>query len=323
MAYARSLRSIDSGIEITYLFHRHSRFNSLGIGIDFIALGVKLISVCGQEEVICLSKGYDLVYYVTSDSPGSFSWLQEMACRTLLHQVGYQQPDYNSATYFAYTSYWQSLYFTGGTSTTIPYIIEDPVNQISKDEAREELGIPREAIVLGRHGGSDTWNLPFASKVVTEVAKSRRDLFFIFCGTPPFCSEENIRFFPGTHKYAFLESFIGSADAMLHARWEGETFGMACAEFLIRQKPIITWGESRERNHILLADRSAIFFNTPADLTSTLLHLDRQYILHKSGLVPVDHLHNHYSSSKIGTMMHGLLVDSGSIMAPVEIRDIF
>ena len=93
---------------------------------------------------------------------------------------------------------------------------------------------------------------------------------------------------------------------MIHARWEGETFGLACAEFLIRSKPIITWAESRERNHILLADRSSILYNTASDLYSILSNITKEYLLHKSHLVPSSHLSS-YSFHSIKSTLFSLL----------------
>jgi hypothetical protein len=37
---------------------------------------------------------------------------------------------------------------------------------------------------------------------------------------------------------------------MLHARWHGETFGLAVGEFAVLGKPVITFGGSRERAHL-------------------------------------------------------------------------
>ena len=50
--------------------------------------------------------------------------------------------------------------------------------------------------------------------------------------------------------------FFAACDAMLHARSEGETFGLAVAEFSLRNKPVITYdgemhGYSRAHVNIL------------------------------------------------------------------------
>ena len=85
---------------------------------------------------------------------------------------------------------------------------------------------------------------------------------------------------------------------MLHARGEGETFGLACAEFLINRKPIITWGQSRERNHVLIGGQSTIFYNHENDLTSILEYLNHDFINMKKELIPIGHLEM-YSPLKV------------------------
>ena len=52
--------------------------------------------------------------------------------------------------------------------------------------------------------------------------------------------------------------FINSCDAMLHGRSLGESFGIACGEFAIRNKPIFTYNFSRDRAHIDLLKKKII-----------------------------------------------------------------
>ena len=47
------------------------------------------------------------------------------------------------------------------------------------------------------------------------------------------------------HTYSEKEAFYRTCDAMLHARRDGETFGLAVAEFSVRNKPVITKGASK------------------------------------------------------------------------------
>ena len=96
---------------------------------------------------------------------------------------------------------------------------------------RAKLGIPKDAVVLGRHGGLDTWNLDFVNKTILKVLDVRTDLHFIFLNTLKFAQHSHIHFVDGTHDNILVSEYINSCDAMIHARWEGETFGLACAEF--------------------------------------------------------------------------------------------
>ena len=44
--------------------------------------------------------------------------------------------------------------------------------------------------------------------------------------------------------------FVNASDCMIHARARGETFGLAIAEFSIRNKPIIAYSNPPEKAHL-------------------------------------------------------------------------
>ncbi|MEM7202250.1 MAG: hypothetical protein AAF628_18415 [Planctomycetota bacterium] len=137
---------------------------------------------------------------------------------------------------------------------------------------RAELGIPPHAVVLGRHGGPSTFDLPFVHATVSELVKHRDDLWFLMWNTQPFCPPHpRIVHLPPTPDPRFKVRFIDACDAMLHARREGETFGLAVGEFSVRGKPVLTWGGSSDRHHLdVLGDR-AIVYHEVEDLAEQLL----------------------------------------------------
>lgn len=299
--YMLALNTSFSDIKLFYIFLKNDSGNRLGFALHLLQLGVELIPISSYEDLKTIGYSFDFLYHVTSAEPSQLTWLKHSRCRsTFIHQVGYQPPDYSSSDHFAYTSYWQSFYFTNGSAPVLPYIVNPPSRDSipSALSARERFGIPNDALVLGRHGGADTWNLPFASAVVNKAVSERPDLWFIFVGTPRFTSHERVLFLNSITSMQELEYFFSASDSMIHSRWEGETFGMACAEFLIRGKPIITWSESREQNHLFLAGRSAITYNNPSDLYRLFLDLDKKYISHKSSLINTDLL-SKYSSNVV------------------------
>lgn len=110
-----------------------------------------------------------------------------------------------------------------------------------KDDLREELNIPKDAIVFGRYGGYGTFNIPFVHDVIAEFIKLNKNVYFLFMNTKPFHNEHpNIIHVSGSRDIQYKTRFINTCDAMLHARMDGETFGMACGEFAVLKKPIIT-----------------------------------------------------------------------------------
>jgi hypothetical protein len=60
---------------------------------------------------------------------------------------------------------------------------------------------------------------------------------------------------------------------MLHARYIGESFGLACGEFSVLNKPIITWQGSPEKHHIQVLGKTGIYYNSSSDLFNLLITL--------------------------------------------------
>lgn len=301
-AYAKLLRDKN---DVSVFFDQNLVSNNLSIAAEMLRDGINVRPINHRNELE--HQGLDFLYHVTSQGAPNNDWIERISCPVLLHQVGYNRPEFHKNSLFAYTSAWQSAFFTAGTATVLPYLIEPPSEQISQVQARSSLGIPLQATVLGRHGGLDTWNLPFASESVHKVAKQRDDVWFIFVNTPKFCDLPNVRFIPGTSNRLVLENYLSACDAMLHARWEGETFGLACAEFLIRNKPIITWSASREKNHLLLADSSAITYNHYNDLELVLGECTRSVLEKYAEKIPRDLLLSNYGQDAIQKKLLNLL----------------
>ena len=104
---------------------------------------------------------------------------------------------------------------------------------------RQEIGIPQDAFVFGRHGGFDQFDVPFVQEAVRGF--SRPDVFMVFMNTRPFMpSSSHVVFLPGDAALQARSDFVHACDAMLHGRSDGETFGMACGEFSLAGKPVLT-----------------------------------------------------------------------------------
>ena len=144
-------------------------------------------------------------------------------------------------------------------------------------DMRAALGIPRGARVFGRHGGHDTFDIPFVWRVVENIARARPDVFFVFMNTQCFVAADvpgNIVFLPGTSDDATKQMFVNTCDAMLHARKDGETFGLACAEFAAAGRPVLTWAHSKDRNHIEELGELAVAYEDADDLVEKILSAD-------------------------------------------------
>jgi hypothetical protein len=162
----------------------------------------------------------------------------------------------------------------------VPFIIK---NCHPTKNLRKELNIPEDAMVIGRHGGYDTFNVSFVQESVKQILNFRNDIYFVFLATDKFYEHERIIYLPWTGVEQEIFNFIHSCDVMLHARSGGETFGSACGEFSVANKPVITWtGEGDtiyyDDCHIELLRDKAILYNNAQELMDILYSIDKSFI---------------------------------------------
>lgn len=148
-----------------------------------------------------------------------------------------------------------------------PHIVTVPE---SSDNLRSELSIPETAIVFGRYGGRESFDIRFVHDTIRNILQTRDDIYFLFMNTQPFYQHKNIIYLPGNADMMFKRQFINTCDALLHARERGETFGLTCGEFSICQKPVITYGLSIEREHLIILKDKAVVYNTPHEIDQIL-----------------------------------------------------
>ena len=160
----------------------------------------------------------------------------------------------------------------------LPHII----NQHNfEGDLRKELGIDPNMIVIGRHGGTDTFDIEFVKKVVSKIVDQREDIIFLFLNTKKFVEHERVIHLPKTISRDFKSRFINTCNYMLHARKDGETFGLAVAEFSVANKPIITYGKSKDNEHLRILKDKALIYNDEKELFNILNFLKSN--LYKKG----------------------------------------
>ena len=137
-------------------------------------------------------------------------------------------------------------------------------------DLRSALGIPPDAVVFGRHGGLDTFDIPWVHGVVQRVAAEHPHIVFIFLNTRRFCDLPNVLHLDATTCPMHKARFVATCDAMLHARDIGETFGLAVAEFALQRKPVITHATARDTEHLRLLGDEATPYRDAHELRRTL-----------------------------------------------------
>jgi hypothetical protein len=154
----------------------------------------------------------------------------------------------------------------------VPHMINLPdVN----GDLREELNIPSDAIVFGRNGGYKTFDLPFVKDVIRDSLNKKENYYFLFQNTEKFIDHERVIYLDPTPDMEYKVKFINTCDAHLHARHIGESFGLTCGEFSVKNKPIITWNGSPEKNHIHILGEKGLLYNNYNDLMGLLINFDK------------------------------------------------
>ena len=205
---------------------------------------------------------------------GKYDGIKSSVCRNLINAISVCGVDDINGDIFAMGSKWLSK-ITNYQIPYVPYIVTLPKNE---GNLRQELNIPNDALVLGRNGGWETFDLLWVKESIIEVLNKRSDIYFVFQFTEPFIRHERVIFLPGTSNLDEKVLFINTCDAMLHARYIGESFGLSCAEFSIKNKPIITYSESPEKNHIDILGDKGIYYSNKNDILQILLSLDKKHL---------------------------------------------
>jgi len=168
----------------------------------------------------------------------------------------------------------------GGLFPYIYPIIEDTTKDYMED-MRLELNIPKDALVLGRHGGKDSFSLQFAKQSIYYALSLRNDLHFVFLNTDKFIEHPRVHYLDWTSDFMTKTKFINTCDAMIHARMDGEIFRQCVAEFSIKNKPIITWKPDvvpsfYDTGHLYVIGENGFFYKDGEDLLRILLNISKR-----------------------------------------------
>ena len=159
-----------------------------------------------------------------------------------------------------------------GKYHVVPHMINLPTN--IHNNMREQLNIPKNAIVFGGYGGKDCFSIRFVQRVVYQVALKFPNIYFLFANFHKFCPElPNIIHLPMIVDLDKKVEFIKTTDAMLCARKGGENFGLAIGEFSTLNKPVIaTKIDALTYWHIL--GSKGIWYSNQEDLYNILTNFN-------------------------------------------------
>jgi glycosyltransferase involved in cell wall biosynthesis len=207
--------------------------------------------------------------------------------KNLMHSVFCKHTEYIHGQRYAVVSEWQSLF---NNITYVPHIL----NLYETDETlREYLNIPKDALVIGRHGGYETFNIEFVLDSIRDILEKRSDIWFLFLNTEKKIDHERVIYLDATVDLKEKAKFINTCDAMIHARDYGETFGLSVLEFAAKNKPIISYDNFElqsthplgGRNHFLELQDHCYKYLHKGELDNIFLHLERNASFNTSYLL--------------------------------------
>ena len=159
-----------------------------------------------------------------------------------------------------------------GKTNVVPHMISITP---TKDDLRESLNIKNTDIVIGRHGGKDTFGINFVKECIIDLVNSTSNVWFIFMNTDKFYDHPRIIHLDATCVPYEKARFINTCDAMIHASSMGETFGLSVGEFSACNKPILTTTQGDRRQHLDILGDKALIYHDKQSLGSLILSIKR------------------------------------------------
>jgi len=206
----------------------------------------------------------DAGYFIKA---GQYDGLLFNKARNIVHAV-FNASDKHGDVYVA-VSEWLGNKFN---VDYLPHIVSLPT---VTENFRGQLNIPEGDIVFGRYGGEDQFDIPYLSDVLFAMAEAGR--WFLLMNTKPLTRQHpKILYLNPVVDLPTKTAFINTCDAMIHGRSEGESFGLAIAEFLHQDKPVVTNINCRDRNHIHVLKDKGFYYASPNELYSILGSIEKK-----------------------------------------------
>jgi len=227
---------------------------------------VYLVNEFSEINPLLAREGVDVYYTQTHGALERYPFGDVNSCTYAVHCV-FETGQPHGDVYFSISQQLNDRFRT--SVPVVPYPVKRGKTQ---DTMRSELGIPEDATVFGRHGSLDTFDIQLAREAVIEHAKENPNVYFLFMNTYPVCDLPNVIHLPKTIDVEMKQKFINTCDAYLHARSDGETFGLAVAEFAISEKPVIASTKCTDDAHLRILSDKVYKYTTKDDLLNILRH---------------------------------------------------
>ena len=270
--YARNNQTILKNKSI--IFYNSTALDNRPEAIKEFKRKFKIIKVSSLNELERINKNLKLDYiYFQRD--GAKDEIVNNS-KNIIHAVFPQNIFQYHGSSYAFISKWLSKTCSNNKFPFVPL----PVQLLKNNQnLRTKLKIPKDAKVFGYHGGETSFDLNFVKDVIKKVVSQNKKIYFLFMNIRKFYNHKKVIFIKGTFNQTQKVKFINTCNAMLHARSLGESFGLSCAEFAIKNKPIFTYSFCRQRAHFEICKKNIIPYYSYKDLNSKIINFnkDRNY----------------------------------------------
>jgi hypothetical protein len=208
----------------------------------------------------------DVLYLITYGKESElFNSRTTYPFKLLVHCV-FDMSEPHGDAYFGVSSAVAKKY---GRTEYLPHMIGLQKN--TRANARAEYRIPPTALVFGRYGGVDTFNIEFCKRVISRVVRSHRDIYFFLGNVERFDTHPQIVYPPLLCDSAEKSRFIATCDAYIECGTLGHSFGLAIGEFAVADRSIILYkGTVWNTAHYEILGDSGIYFSNEEEFEAVI-----------------------------------------------------
>jgi hypothetical protein len=236
----------------------------------------RLIYYSTLEEMEDVINDCDILYCIKY---GKYDGVLSTKIKTVIHCV-FDMTEPHGQVYAGVS---EALACKFGQKLFVPHMIGLKPSY-SGENLREQLCIPRDAVVFGRMGGYDTFDLEIGRNAIKRVLKDFDNIYFVFINTPSFVRDSKAFFLDKIIDEDDKNRFIVTCDAHMECGTLGHSFGISLGEASVNNKPCICYnGDMWNTSHLQILGDKGLYFNTEEQLYNILStfnpleHRDKDY----------------------------------------------
>eukprot|EP00667_Euglena_gracilis_P010638 EG_transcript_10837 len=154
----------------------------------------------------------------------------------------------------------------GPTVHHMVYPLERPNSSEPLEDLRRRFGVTETDHLLCRHGAKDTFNIGFVRDSIPSILDEFSSLHILLMNTNRLSRDHpRLHYLPARVDDKGRFEYFEACDGMLHARADGETFGLAVAEMSVHNRPVIT-ASMGAQEHIHILGRKGFVYSDSSSL---------------------------------------------------------